>query len=92
MADIVGTEVATGSTSPSPSEFHPVSIPSGGTFTAPLELSAATISGPEACAIYRMRAFDTTLATTVYWNSETPNTASYVGPGPLTNVVISDIS
>ena len=39
--------------------------------------------------LYRMRAYDTTLATVVYWNSTVPDTTQYVGPGPLTNVAFT---
>jgi hypothetical protein len=40
-----------------------------------------------------MRANDTTLGFPVYWNSTNIDTAGadYAGPGPLTDVVVSDI-
>lgn len=44
---------------------------------------------PSPTAFYRMRAYDTTLATTVYWNSTSPDITQYGGPGPLTDVVIT---
>lgn len=37
---------------------------------------------------YRLRAYDTTLATIVYWDSTTLDTTQYVGPGPLTDFVL----
>lgn len=45
-----------------------------------------------AAPVYRMRAYDTTLATTVYWSSGTPSAYGYDGPGPLTNVVVTYVS
>lgn len=44
----------------------------------------------EGGAIYRMRAFDSTLARIVFWNAPIVDTlgASYGGPGPLIDVVV----
>lgn len=44
-------------------------------------------------ATYRMRAFDGTLVRYVYWNypAADPTGAGYIGPGPLTDVVVSII-
>lgn len=41
-------------------------------------------------ATFRMRGFDTTLTTQVFWASDTedPTGANYTGPGPLTDVVV----
>jgi hypothetical protein len=42
---------------------------------------------------YRMRAYDTTLAQVVFWNSSIIDDTgvNYLGPGPLTMVVVSGI-
>jgi hypothetical protein len=42
---------------------------------------------------YRMRAYDTTLAVAVYWNSGSVDVGGddYVGPGPLTGIVVVNI-
>lgn len=50
-----------------------------------LETTGTTVD-PNA---YRMRAFDSTLTTTVYWGSSTedPTGTNYGGPGPLVDVV-----
>lgn len=42
---------------------------------------------------YRMRAFDTTLSRYVYWNADEVDSAGaqYAGPGPLTDVVVSEV-
>jgi hypothetical protein len=42
---------------------------------------------------YRMRAYDTTLAQVVFWNSSVIDDTgvNYLGPGPLTMVVVSGI-
>jgi hypothetical protein len=39
---------------------------------------------------YRLRAYDTTLAAIVYWDSTTLDESEYTGPGPLTNLVLLD--
>jgi hypothetical protein len=43
---------------------------------------------------YRMRGYDTTLASTVFWNSSTPDADSsdYGGPGPVTDIVVRAVS
>lgn len=42
---------------------------------------------------YRMRGYDTTLTTTVYWTATSVDStgAQYTGPGPLTNITIVHI-
>jgi len=42
---------------------------------------------------YRMRGYDSTLAAVVYWNSTMIDSlgVSYLGPGPLTMIVVSNI-
>ena len=42
---------------------------------------------------YRMRATDTTLGYPVYWESQGVDAAgaNYAGPGPLTDVVVSEV-
>jgi hypothetical protein len=52
-------------------------------------VSVPKIAGA-APVFYRLRAYDTTLATTVYWNSTALDTSEYTGPGPLTNLVLLD--
>lgn len=44
-------------------------------------------------AVFRMRGYDSTLASTVYWSTSQadPTGASYEGPGPLQDVVVSHI-
>jgi hypothetical protein len=39
---------------------------------------------------YRMRGYDTTLTSLVYWSSDHVDAAAddYAGPGPVTNVVL----
>lgn len=58
-------------------------------YTAGYAAGAATVSGTR----YRMRAFDNTLSSVVYWTSTVADItgASYTGPGPLTSIVISKI-
>lgn len=40
--------------------------------------------------LYRNRAYDTTLAQTVYWTSASPG-GGYPGPGPLTKIVVVEV-
>jgi hypothetical protein len=42
---------------------------------------------------YRMRGYDNTLTTTVYWTATSVDStgAQYTGPGPLTNITIVHI-
>jgi hypothetical protein len=56
-------------------------------------VGSAFISVSGLAVIYRMRAFDTTLATFVYWDALEIDVGGlrYTGPGPLTNVVVSNI-
>jgi hypothetical protein len=44
--------------------------------------------------VYRMRGYDTTLSSTVFWNSDTPDadSADYQGPGPVINIVVRSVS
>jgi hypothetical protein len=53
-----------------------VSVPSGG--------------GGGGGVTYRMRGYDTTLTTTVFWSSDHVDStaADYGGPGPVTNIVV----
>lgn len=50
------------------------------------------VTGLSAALTYRMRGIDGTLGRTVYWNSTVIDDvgADYAGPGPLTDVVISE--
>jgi hypothetical protein len=48
MADIVGTEIVAGVSSADPFEYHPASITSGGTYTAPLEFPGVEIAEADA--------------------------------------------
>lgn len=41
-------------------------------------------------SFFRMRAYDTTLAAIVYWDSTVQNASEYAGPGPLTDIVVLD--
>jgi hypothetical protein len=43
--------------------------------------------------VYRMRAYDTTLAQSVFWGSSSIDTlgADYTGPGPLSDVVVQKV-
>lgn len=47
-------------------------------------------SGASGLALYRMRAYDSTLSQIVYWNANDLDAtgASYGGPGPLVDVVL----
>jgi hypothetical protein len=51
------------------------------------------LSQTTSIAIYRMRAFDSTLARMVYWKSFIVDTAGadYTGPGPIINVVVQNV-
>lgn len=44
--------------------------------------------------VYRMRAYDTTLESIVFWNSSTPDedSSDYQGPGPVINIVVRSVS
>lgn len=54
----------------------------------PMSLSVPAVVVPSLA--YRMRAYDATAATTVYWNATIIDAlgAEYTGPGPLTQVVV----
>jgi hypothetical protein len=58
-----------------------------GFFTSP------TVAGPSGGLTYRMRGYDDTLATIVYWTAsvDDPTGAEYGGPGPLSDVVVSKV-
>jgi len=49
--------------------------------------------GPVSGVTYRMRANDTTLARVVYWSTAFVDAAgvAYLGPGPLTDIVVSNV-
>lgn len=68
---------------------HGVSMIAREAFATPLGVPAS--GGGGVTGEFRMRAFDTTLGRIVYWTSSTIDTAGvdYTGPGPLTDVVIS---
>ena len=63
---------------------------SGGSLTTK---GVAGGGGASSGVIYRMRAYDTSLTSYVYWNyPEVDSTgAGYSGPGPLIDIVISII-
>lgn len=50
--------------------------------------------GGGASLSYRMRGYDTTLSSTVFWSSSTPDADSsdYLGPGPVINIVVRSVS
>ena len=52
-----------------------------------------TALGVDTGVVFRMRGFDTTLAVHVYWNliEVDADGSEYSGPGPLTNIVVSNI-
>lgn len=82
MATIDGEQVTP---SPTPSVSPIVAIIRG-------EVSEGAGDGGGAIT-YRMRAYDTTLSQVVFWNSTSIDSlgASYLGPGPLTMIVVSSI-
>lgn len=61
----------------------------------PLDANAATLGAPEFTGgvTYRMRANDGTLGYPVYWESVAIDALGndYSGPGPLTDVVVSEV-
>lgn len=56
------------------------------------QLADRAFAGADGVQVYRMRAFDTTLARTVYWNAPKVDAAGdfYTGPGPLISVLPSN--
>lgn len=44
--------------------------------------------------VYRMRGYDETLASIVFWNSSKADAAGedYIGPGPLTSIIVRSVS
>jgi hypothetical protein len=51
------------------------------------------VLSPSSVAIYRMRAYDSTLAMVVFWKSSVVDAlgGDYLGPGPLINVVVQNV-
>jgi len=61
-------------------------------FAVPITTEGLTL-GAVSGVSYRMRANDTTLARVVYWTTSFVDAAgaAYTGPGPLTDIVVSNI-
>lgn len=61
-------------------------------FAVPMTTEGVAL-GPVSGISYRMRANDTTLVRVVYWTTGFVDAtgAAYTGPGPLTDIVVSNI-
>lgn len=61
-------------------------------FAVPISTEGITL-GAVSGVSYRMRANDATLARVVYWTTGFVDAtgAAYTGPGPLTDIVVSNI-
>lgn len=56
-------------------------------------IATLVASGPGVFFVYRMRGYDTTLASHVYWTSDHADTAAtdYPGQGPVTDIIVQHV-